>query len=56
VSLWSLVAFLLLVYVATAFGPPPPSARGLAVFALLAWAVLPWAAWIERTRDVRDVR
>jgi hypothetical protein len=53
VALWSLVAFLVAVYAANAFGPPPPDARAIGAAGLLMWLFLPWAAWIERTRAPR---
>ncbi len=51
VSFWSLVAFLSIMYVSAIFGPLPPSERVLAWMALLSWILVPWAAWIERTRQ-----
>jgi hypothetical protein len=47
-SFWLLMAFLLVVYFAAAFGPPPPSVHILAVSALALWLLLPWAWWAER--------
>ena len=52
VSFWSLVAFLVLVYLGNTFGPPPPSVTALEVLALCSWLLVPWAAWIGRTREV----
>ena len=48
--LWSLLIFLLAVYLANAFGPPPPSVSALAVTALALWLTIPWAAWADRHR------
>ena len=47
-SFWVLMAFLLVVYFATAFGPPPPDTRTLAFSALSAWLLIPWAWWADR--------
>jgi hypothetical protein len=47
-SLWLLVAFLLVVYFGTAFGPPPPNVTALAWSALGLWLLIPWARWADR--------
>jgi hypothetical protein len=49
-ALWSLVAFLAIVYVANAMGPPPPSVAAVAWSANLLWLVVAWAYWIDRHR------
>jgi len=54
VSLWSLVVFLIVVYVGSFAGPPPPSAQLVAISALAMWIFLPWAWWIDRTREPRS--
>jgi membrane-bound metal-dependent hydrolase YbcI (DUF457 family) len=51
-ALWSLVGFLVAVHLANAFGPPPPSPRAVAFGSLAIWLFLPWAAWIDRHREV----
>jgi hypothetical protein len=48
VSFWLLIAFLLVVYFAASFGPPPPDTRTLAVSALSAWLLVPWAWFADR--------
>lgn len=53
VGLWGLVVFLVFVvaiYFANIFGPPPPSAKAVALAALLMWLFLPWTSWIDRHR------
>ena len=50
VGFWVLVAFLFGIYVANAFGPPPPSVTMVAASALALWILLPIAAWIDRNR------
>lgn len=49
-SLVGLVAFLVVMYLLNAFGPPPPSERALAYGALAAWLLVPWPYWIDRHR------
>jgi hypothetical protein len=48
VSFWALVAFLLIAYFAASFGPPPPDTRTLAWSALALWALVPWAACVDK--------
>jgi membrane-bound metal-dependent hydrolase YbcI (DUF457 family) len=49
-ALAPLVAFLLIVYVASLLGPPPPNATAIGASALLLWLLTPWAYWIDRHR------
>jgi hypothetical protein len=51
-ALWSLLILLLVVYVGSAFGPPPSSEKELAYSALGIWLTVPWAAWADRHRAV----
>ena len=47
-SFWLLMLFLLAVYLAAAFGPPPPNPTALAWTALTMWVLVPWFRWVER--------
>jgi hypothetical protein len=49
-ALWSLVGFLLVVYAANLFGPPPPSGMAAAWSALAMWLLVAWGYWIDRHR------
>jgi len=49
VSFWLLMAFVLVAYFATAFGPPPPDVRTLAWFGLIGWLLVPWTWFSDRT-------
>ncbi len=49
----SLVAVLMLVYLGSAFGPPPPSSATVAWTAQAIWLLVAWGYWIERHRSVR---
>jgi len=51
-----LVAFLFVVYVGNALGPPPPSATAVAGSALALWLIPLWGWWIERHRGDRTER
>lgn len=47
----ALVAFLIVVYLASLFGPPPPSAAAVAWVAQSMWLLVAWAAWVDRHRE-----
>jgi membrane-bound metal-dependent hydrolase YbcI (DUF457 family) len=50
-GLVALVAFLALVYLAGAFGPPPPSPAAVAWTAQAIWLLVAWAYWVDRNRS-----
>ena len=53
-ALWSLVAFLVVIYVANIFGPPPPSGAAVAWTALAMWLLVAWGYWIDAHRRTRS--
>ena len=53
VALWSLLGLFAIIYVGSAFGPPPPNVKFLAKSALAIWLTVPWAAWADRHRQSR---
>jgi hypothetical protein len=53
VGLWSLVAFLAVVYLASVFGPPPPSTTAVAWSVQAIWLLVAWAWWVDRHRQPR---
>jgi hypothetical protein len=50
IGLWSLAGFLLVVYLAAIFGPPPPGASAVAWSAEAMWLLVAWGYWIDRHR------
>jgi len=54
-ALWTLVAFLAALYLASFFGPPPPSAAAVAWSGEGIWLIVLWAAWADRHRVPRAV-
>lgn len=51
-GLAALVGFLLVVYFANVFGPPPPSVQAIGLAGLLGAALLvAWAGWVDRHRE-----
>jgi hypothetical protein len=53
IGLWSLVAFMLIVYLASSFGPPPPSAAAVAWSAQAMWLLVVWGYWVDNHRTPR---
>lgn len=47
-----LVAFLVAAYLASVFGPAPPSAQAVAWSALGTWLLVAWGYWVDRHREV----
>jgi membrane-bound metal-dependent hydrolase YbcI (DUF457 family) len=54
-ALWSLVAFLVVIYIANIFGPPPPSGAAVAWTALAMWLLVAWGYWIDAHRRTSRV-
>jgi membrane-bound metal-dependent hydrolase YbcI (DUF457 family) len=50
-GLGALVAFLVLVYLASVFGPPPPSSDAVAWVAQSMWLLVVWGWWVDRHRE-----
>ncbi len=51
-ALWALLIFLLVIYLSSDFGPPPPNLKAIAYMALAMWLLVPWAAWADKHREV----
>jgi hypothetical protein len=49
-ALWGLAGFLAALYLASVFGPPPPSARAVAWSGVAMWFLVAWGFWIDRHR------
>ena len=54
-GLWALVLFLMVIYLANLFGPPPPSVPAVAWSAQAMWLLVAWAYWVDRHRAARYV-
>jgi membrane-bound metal-dependent hydrolase YbcI (DUF457 family) len=50
-ALAGLVAFLVAIFLASVFGPPPPSAQAVAWTGVSMWLLVAWGAWIDRHRE-----
>ena len=51
-AFWALMAFYLVVYLMSSFGPPPPDTRTVAVTTLTMWILPLWAWWADAHREV----
>ena len=56
VGLYALVMFLVAIYFAALYGPPPPSAAAVAVAGHLSWLFVLWAYWVDRHREAVTIR
>ena len=52
ISLWALIAFLVIIYIGNLFGPPPPAAEPIAIVGMAHWLLVFWGYWIDRNREV----
>ena len=48
---WSLIAFMVVVFIASGWSPPPPDANAVAWASLAMWLFPLWAAWVDTHRD-----
>ena len=53
VALWAMVAALVVLYLASVLGPPPPSPEAVAWSAEAMWLFVLWGYWIDRHRSAR---
>jgi hypothetical protein len=49
---WLLLAALLVIWLGSSFGPPPPDVRTLGYMGLALWLFVAWAGWCDRHREV----
>jgi hypothetical protein len=52
-AFWGLVAFLVIIYIVSVFGPPPPSIAAVVWSAQAMWLLVAWAYWVDRHRQDR---
>lgn len=50
IGLWAFVIFIVTIWIAGCFGPPPPSARAIGWVGLAMWLLPLWAGWVDRHR------
>ncbi len=54
-SLWILAGFLVGIYFANLFGPPPPSVQAIAITGNAGWLIVLWGYWIDRHRRITPI-
>ena len=47
---WTLVAFLLLIYILNVLGDPPPNAHVIGYVGLAQWLIIAWGYWVDHNR------
>ena len=55
-ALWTLVAFLLMIYAGSLFGPPPDNVAAIAWVGQAQWILVAWGYWVDRHRVTRAGR
>jgi membrane-bound metal-dependent hydrolase YbcI (DUF457 family) len=50
-ALYAYAATLVIIYLSSVLGPPPPDPTTVAIMALLQWPLLLWPRWIDRHRE-----
>jgi LexA-binding, inner membrane-associated putative hydrolase len=50
IGFWSLIIFLLIIYILNFFGSAPPSVNAIAVAGLFQWLIILWGYWIDSNR------
>ena len=53
IALWAMIAVLIVLYLASVFGPPPPSPEAVAWSAQGVWLFVAWGYWIDRHRSAK---
>jgi hypothetical protein len=51
-SIWSLLIFLVVIYLMNIFGSPPPSENAIAIIGLSQWLLVAWGYWIDKNRTL----
>ena len=51
IGLWSLLIFLVIIYLMNIFGSPPPSEKSDAFVGMFQWLIIAWGYWIDKNRS-----
>jgi hypothetical protein len=51
IGLWSLLGFLIIIYISNLAGSPPPDQLAIAIVGQSQWLLIIWAYWIDRNRN-----
>ena len=52
-AFWSLIIFLILIYIMNLLGPPPGSVDAIGYVGLSQWLIIAWGCWIGKNRIVK---
>ncbi|HUQ86203.1 MAG TPA: hypothetical protein VM096_01510 [Vicinamibacterales bacterium] len=52
IGLYALIVFIVAIYFAALYGPPPPSPAAIAAAGHLSWLFVLWAYWVDRHRTI----
>jgi hypothetical protein len=55
IGLWALILFLLVIYAANLFGPPPPSSTAVAWSVQALWLLIAWGFWVDHNRVIKSI-
>jgi len=55
VLIWSLLIFLVIIYLTNILGPPPPEAEAIGYVGLSQWLIVGWGYWADRNRSAVGV-
>ncbi len=53
-SFWSLIIFLIIIYIMNLLGPPPESVDAIGYVGLSQWLIIAWGYWIGKNRIVAN--
>jgi len=53
-TFWSLIIFLILIYILNLLGPPPKSVDAIGYVGLSQWLIIAWGYWIGKNRILED--
>lgn len=53
-GVYALIIFLLLIYMGSLFGPPPPNVLAIAWAGQAQWLLVLWAYWLDKHRYVKS--
>ncbi len=53
-AFWSLIGFLMIIYIGNLFGPVPPNVQAIAWVGNAQWILIVWAYWVDRHRIVNN--
>ena len=53
-AFWSLIIFLVVIYLLNLFGPPPTDVKAIGYVGLAQWLIIFWAFWASKYRETKN--